>query len=93
MMDAPRFYPAKRGVESCSKADRVFRRNETVRYSRNECSDLTCLDGGFFRYAAHAQQLGGYEFPVQPDGGEGLATRKGVVVRRGLKEACTKATT
>jgi hypothetical protein len=30
---------------------------------------------------------------TQPDGGEGLAKRKGVVVRRGLKEAWSKAVT
>jgi len=28
---------------------------------------------------------------IQPDGGEGLAKRKGVVARRGLKEAWSKA--
>jgi hypothetical protein len=28
---------------------------------------------------------------IQPDGGEGLAKRKGVVARRGLKEARSKA--
>ena len=27
---------------------------------------------------------------THPDGGEGLAKRKGVVVRRGLEEACGK---
>ena len=35
----------------------------------------------------------GWKSPVQPDGGEALAKRKGVVVRRGLKEACSKAMT
>jgi hypothetical protein len=31
-----------------------------------------------------------YHRPIQPDGGEGLARRKGVAVRRGLKEAGAK---
>jgi hypothetical protein len=31
------------------------------------------------------------ESSIQPDGGEGLAKRKGVVARRGLKEAWSKA--
>ncbi len=43
--------------------------------------------------AGHAQQLGGESPPVQPDGGEGLVKRKGVVVRRGLKEAWSKTMT
>jgi hypothetical protein len=32
----------------------------------------------------------GCKSPIQPDGGEGLAKRKGVVARRGLKEAWSK---
>ena len=32
-------------------------------------------------------------YPAQPDGGEGLAKRKGVVARQGLKEARSKAVT
>ena len=31
--------------------------------------------------------------PIQPDGGEGLAKRKGIVVRRCLKEAWSKTAT
>ena len=34
----------------------------------------------------------GCESRIQLDGGEGLAKRKGVVVRRGLKEAFSKVT-
>jgi hypothetical protein len=33
---------------------------------------------------------GAYKSLIQLDGGEGLAKRKGVVARRGLKEACSK---
>ena len=32
------------------------------------------------------------KFSTQPDGGEGLAKRKGFAVRRGLKEAWSKCT-
>lgn len=35
----------------------------------------------------------GGKSPVQPDGGDGLAKRKGVVVRQGLKEAWSKTIT
>jgi len=34
-----------------------------------------------------------WESSAQPDDGEGLAKRKGVVARRGLKEAWSKAAT
>ncbi|SCC56253.1 hypothetical protein GA0061070_10382 [Kosakonia oryziphila] len=46
----------------------------------------------FFMRAGYALQPGGKP-PVQPDGGEGLVKRKGVVVRRGLKEAWSKTMT
>jgi hypothetical protein len=38
---------------------------------------------GLFRCAEHDRQLGGESPPSKPDGGEGLAKRKGVVARRG----------
>src|SRR5271156_2789011 len=42
--------------------------------------------------AEHAQQLGG-ESPLSSLMGRRTSERKGVVARRGLKEACSKATT
>src|SRR5471030_195023 len=48
---------------------------------------------GFFSVRRACATAWGCESPAQPDGGEGLAKRKGVVVRRGLKEARSKATT
>src|SRR5471030_2992972 len=49
--------------------------------------------GFFFSVRRACATAWGCESPAQPDGGEGLAKRKGVVVRRGLKEARSKATT
>jgi hypothetical protein len=48
---------------------------------------------GFFLVRRACVTARGCKSPVQPDGGEGLAKRKGVVARRGLKEARSKATT
>jgi hypothetical protein len=40
--------------------------------------------------AVHVRWLMGCKSPIQPDGGEGLAKRKGVIARWGLKEAWSK---
>jgi hypothetical protein len=42
--------------------------------------------------AEHVRQLEGESPFQQPDGGEVIARRKGVVARRGLKEASSKRT-
>jgi hypothetical protein len=55
-------------------------------------ADARTLRGVFIVRRACATAWG-CKSPVQPDGGEGLAKRKGVVVRRGLKEARSKAAT
>ena len=36
--------------------------------------------------AEHVRQVGGEKSPLQPDGGEVIAKRKGAVPRRGLKK-------
>ena len=40
--------------------------------------------------AEHVQQLGSESLPIQPDGGEGLAKRKGDLREGRLKEARSK---
>jgi hypothetical protein len=54
---------------------------------------LLLEQAGIFLVRRACAAAWGCKSPAQPDGGEGLVKRKGVVARRGLKEAYSKTTT
>ena len=57
---------------------------------RAKMQEAASAERCFFFVCRTCSTARGWKSPAQPGGGEGLEKRKGVVVRRGLKEAWIK---